>query len=361
MKKIIFSLTLMLSVLFVFISNSTSACANSEGDKPFTAGTCKFDEKVNVYRIGDSPIWWVTGGINSVNSVDCDSIDDCYLLENWLKSNNYILLSTDDKDITDEDLSYFLSNVACLFADYANRNNDLYWSQKMGKLYVYKPLYDKAIQQLKENDEVTDQTLMEIGSSTVAVDYVVYYFESRVGTVVNEYNDRIPSWYGNLTGFLEITSPIDVEIMFEYPYYHTYDIICVRADTPTLLRMKQGGYVIVGINAIGIDYNEESLNYTNHIVISSENTEEEPYRLNITQTVRKYNIPPIDLSDKPDYDWNSREDFTLDMPTESVVVPSVPDNVSDGKTTLSPAFIILIISVIVLVLTWFLYKKSKKI
>lgn len=320
----------------------------------FIHDTNKFDTELKVYTISSDGIRCVKGGCNSLNDVACEDANDCYALENWVKANDYILISTNDKEISDSELDFWLENVPMPYSNFCNRNDVLLWQQKMGKLYIYKPLYDRILKEIDEQGSIGYATTEELLLSTVAVDYSIWYINSRVGLLVNEFNDRIPSWWREeLTGFLEITSPIDVDILLEFPSYKTFDEICVRANKPCLIRMKQGGYVIRAINAIGIDYNEDTLVYDNHIVITEKHTKDNPYLLDISQTVEKYDIPSVDLSDKPDYSWDNREEFVLDMSAESVVVPDVPDVSEKKDYTL---YIILIVSIVAFVVIFIVYK-----
>ena len=320
----------------------------------FIHDTNKFDTRLKVYTLTDDGIRCIDGGYNAMNGVACEDAEDCYIVENWVKANDYILISTDDKEISDSELEYWLKNVPMPYSNLCDKTNVLLWEQKMGKLYVYKPVYDKILSELEEQGSIGYKTIEELLTSTVAVDYSVWYINSRVGLLVNEFNDRIPSWWrAGLTGFLEITSPVDVDILLEYPSYKTFDEICVRANTPCLLKMKQGGYVIRAINAVGIDYNEETLVYNNHIVITEKHTQDNPYLLDISQTIEKYEIQSADLSDKPDYSWEKRDEFALDISSESVVVPEVPD-VSEKKDY--TIYIVLIISVVAFIILLVVYK-----
>lgn len=262
------------------------------------------------------------GGINQLDGVECQSIEETEALEERLKKENYILVTTDDKEISDEDFE-LLRNGYPPYSQYFQKDSEFGWDMKMYKVYMYIPSYNDAMKQLRAGKTVRSVTRAELSTSTVLIDYASWYFMERVGKTVNEFNDNIPSWCTS-TGFLQINSPIDVMITLDCWQEHTFNVFYVRANEPFLVKLKMSMYVVRSVNTLeNISLEEEALNL-NRFVVNVENTEDDPRILNLENLVEKYDIKPIDISDKPDFSWDNRDNIDIgDIGQESLPIESV--------------------------------------
>lgn len=311
-------------VLFLtFILLCALPCSKVSGD------VISNDSEIELFSEEHKQIWYQVeggnpvraGGVSEIDGVYCKNEDDTEELENHLRISGYILVTTDEKEISDEEYNLLCNNGTYLppYSYCFNSENEYYWTKC--KVYMYEKSYNDAISQLRENGFVNMITRSEITTSTVVVNYAEWYEKERVGKIVNEFNDALPSWYENESGFLCVISPIDAEVTMEYYAEHTLNVFYVKANEPFLIKMKHGGHLIKSINSQQIDEEESSLVYSNNIQILNENTEENPYILRLEKTVSKYNIPSVDISDKPDYSWNSGVFIPIeDIPEESVIV-----------------------------------------
>lgn len=259
------------------------------------------------YAAGNNPEWVQTesgklirqGGINSIDGVKCKTKGETIALENSLRKDGYIQVSGKDMDITEKEFNLFCRGklAAVPYAEYTDKKDEFNWA--FYKIYVYKPCFEDAMKQIKAGDEVSATTRSELGTSVVVIDYGEWYQKERIGKVVNEYNDNIPSWC-KATGFLQITSPIDIIIRIEHFYTHTFDELYVRANKPLLVKLREGAYIVRKVNATDISEEEKVLPFKNNIQIQTINTETEPYKIDLEKTVDKYKIAPINLDGKPD-------------------------------------------------------------
>lgn len=264
------------------------------------------------------------GGINQIDGIICQDRDETKALEERLKNENYILVTTDDKEISDEDFE-LLAGSCPPYSQYFKKDSEFGWEMKMYRVYMYLPSYNDAMERLREGQIVGSTTRAELTTSTVVIDYASWFFLERVGKVVNEFNDNIPSWYTG-TGFLQINSPIDVVVTLENWNEHTLYEFYVRANKPFLVKVKMSMYAVRSVNTVeNISLEEESLSL-NRFVVNVKNTEDDPTIMDITEFVTKYDIKPLDISDKPDYSWENKDNVDVgdigqeSLPVESVIV-----------------------------------------
>lgn len=317
-----------IAVFLSVLTLGTTLCVPVYAEEERTAAEIfATDEAVRYYskvEVGGNAIR--LGGFNSVDGIECKTREDVIAMEESLRRGNYILVTTDKMDITQEEFDLFFNTtfqpMYSVYGDRTYKATELYWEMEMGKLYVYKPSFDDAIEQLRTTGWVSNLTQLEILNSSVVADYTEWYYEERAGTVVYEFNDKIPSWYS--TGFLQIESNIDARVCLECMSDRTLYVFYVKANEPFLVKVKAEGMQVRVINEQPLKAGEETLVYNNNIKIrEDQHTENTPYILDITKTVAKYDIPPLaDVDEKPNYSWENRFEFEeiTDFPKEEVIV-----------------------------------------
>lgn len=318
------------------------------------------------YQFGDgNPV--MQGGINKLGGVECESKEDSIALEARLRAKGYILATTDDKDISDEDFETLTEvNYQPPYYQYFDRNSEFGWDMRMYKVYLYKASLDDALEQLRTEGRVRDTTKVELSTSTVVVDYAAWFFKERIGKVLNEINDNIPSWYTDV-GFLEIQSPIDAKVTLELWSEHTYTVLYVKAGEPLLVKMKEGMHVVRDINYVGIDVKEDTIKPFNNLVVRADtNTIDNPKIMSLEGVVTKYEIPSLDITNKPDFNWGNKDNLDktdYDIPVESVVIGE-PAAIEEPVTEAPKSNLVLIIVTVTLIgglLIWVLIKMKKEV
>lgn len=301
------------------------------------------------------------GGINSIDGVKCQSKEETIELEIGLRSAGYIQVSGKNMDITEEEFNLFCVGelAAISYSEYANKENEFNWN--FFKIYVDKNCYADAMEQIKAGNRINATTKSELGTSTVVINYSEWYQKERIGQVVQEFNNNIPSWVTS-TGFLQITSPIDIVISLEDYSTHTINNFYVRANKLLLVKVREGAYIVKEVNSTTIPEIEEVLPYKNNIQIQESNTEDNPYILDLEKTVDKYEITSIDLSGKPDHSYQASENNsdTIDIDSENAVVSTSNVDEKTEKSNSSIKFIIIIgASLIACIVLFVIYKKKK--
>lgn len=300
------------------------------------------------YQYGDGKLV-LLGGINSYGGTACESKEETYKLEMRLRSEGFVLLTTDDKDISEEDFATLTEGCYLPpYFEYFDRDNEFCWDMQMSKVYMRKDLLKDALEQLRDRNRVTGDTQIEITSSTVVIDYGVWFLQERVGKVLNEINDNIPSWYEG-SGYLEIHSPIDVMITLEIWSEHTFVVLYVKANVPLLVRMKLGMFVVTGINSTEIPVGEVTIPIQNHYSIIEEDTIDNPCILDLNDVISKYEIKPADITGKPDFSWENRDNLTeedYEIPVQSVVIKDL-DTTPPDETKSSNGLIILLVVLVI--------------
>ncbi|RJW77246.1 hypothetical protein DW025_01060 [Coprococcus sp. AF38-1] len=250
----------------------------------------------------------LTGGVNELNGIQCTTRNDCEALEKYLRSAGYVLVTTDSKDISDENYDLLQKEFNSFLSRYMDRDNEVYWTKY--RVYLNKETYDNAISEMKKDGSFSIETELELIDSSVVLNYAVWDNYDRKETVVYEINDNIPDWWSE-TGFLEIYSPVNVMVKLEYRNDWTYHVFYVKANEPFLVKVRAGGYYVRTVNTQDVQEGENTLVYDNNVQVQLENTIDEPYQLDISKLTEKYDIMPIDLSDKPDFSWNNRNNISL--------------------------------------------------
>lgn len=250
----------------------------------------------------------VTGGINSFDGIQCTSEEDCKALERYLRSEDYVLVTTDDKDITDEEYDLFTSRYDAFLSPYMKRDNSVYWT--MFKVYINKQTYDDTMAELREKGDISINREVELIDSSVIINYHIWEAATKKGTAVFYINDNISDWWLN-RGFLEIKSPVNAMVKLECFDDETYHVFYVKANEPFLVKLRANGYFVRAVNTQEVKEGEDSLIYNNSIHIYTKNDIDNPYKLDLTKLVEKYNVGSIDISDKPDFSWENRNNINL--------------------------------------------------
>jgi len=259
------------------------------------------------------------GGINSIDGVVVETESETYNLENGIRNEGYICVTGEHIDISEDEFNLFCldGKSPFMYKEYANKENEFFWN--FCRVYVDKNCYNEVMGYLKEGERVPIGVTHDLAVSTVIIDYAWWYQKNRIGTVVQEFNNNLPSWV-KTTGYLEITSPIDVIIRTEHIYTHTFNDLYVRANEPLLVKLRTGMFDVHQINSSVLEGKEETLPYNNVIQIQDINTEDSPYKLDISETVIKYGIEPIDLDGKPTHSYNPDVDTVIDEDMIGVIV-----------------------------------------
>ncbi len=291
---------------------------------------------VKEYQIREDGNWFVMGGINSYGEKTMESREETEALERQLLSSDYQLLHGTDRQITEEEMN-LLGEYGLWFLSYIQPDNEFY---EMYKVYVFSPSYQEFLEQA-ETGSVDWLLVEEVSDSAVVIDDAYWWSLERVGTDCSEeINDGIPDWY--TTSFLQITSPIDVEITFLFQSEQNFYTLYVPANTAFIVKMKAGAYQVTEVNGMEFAEGEPYLPFGNLIQLLPSFTEKKPYQLAIDTLVNTYQIPPEDISQEPDRSYLTRE-----FPVEKTTVePTEPENKETKKKI--PFFPFLIVVTILL-------------
>lgn len=303
-------------------------------------------------RIDDKGNYIRTGGINTYDDVSAESYEDTVALEAALRNSGYILVNTDSMDITQEEFEKF-QTYSFWFSDYIRPDETFYWTSY--RIYVYSPSYNDYMIQLNESGILSEHTRLEINTSTVVISYAYWHSKSKAGTICDEFNENIPEWFD--TGYLEIRSPIDVEVKFHLPIEDTYYVFYASANTPFLVKMKTGGYNVVEVNAHKFEDREKAIIHNNMIHIEKENTIDNPYVVELKTLVDTYGIESADISGQPDYSIGQNQN----IPEQKVVVEETENDKADTKENKKDiTFYVIGAFIIILSIITALYSRRRK-
>ncbi len=366
----------ILSVMFIALTFPQQAYASFDAfpEEPQTSTenesvvfeesvTVPENDKIQLYQVTEDGVWFRKGGINEIDGIAATTREESEALEEELRANAYVLINSDERTISDEDYALLLEHQDKVYMGMWIADDDTYHSS-MYRIYMFKPVYDKVISELRETGRVSGWTNSEDVCSTVAVNYAEWYHRERVGKIINEYNDSIPEWSD--TGYLLISSPIDACITFYFSGGSFYNRLYVKANEPFLVEMVTGGYIITSINSQALPNTEESLIYNNNIQIWNSHSIESPRELNLELVVNKYDIAPFEgvIDEMPDFSWGNRGEWAdvEILPEEMVEVPLKNAEVKVDNNGLSKTVWSIIFAAIfaVVALTVFLYCKITK-
>lgn len=123
----------------------------------------------------------LTGGVNELNGIQCTTRNDCEALEKYLRSAGYVLVTTDSKDISDENYDLLQKEFNSFLSRYMDRDNEVYWTKY--RVYLNKETYDNAISEMKKDGSFSIETELELIDSSVVLNYAVWDNYDRKETV----------------------------------------------------------------------------------------------------------------------------------------------------------------------------------
>lgn len=294
------------------------------------------------------------GGCNQFDGITFDSREDCERYENSLIGLGYIQVSGTNAEITENELQEFRDL------------DDRYWFCQYfespekydgkAKVYLNRETYYDYIKDDNHKLECYQQELM---TSTVVIDYTYFEDIEKAYTESDEINERIPSYYQ--TGFFLIKSSVDIQLRLFHDAESRYYTLFIKANKPFLVQMKSGRYFITVINNQELetvvrqkyskDKGEATLPYQNNIVLDETNTQENPYVIDLSATIEKYDIQDIDINDKPDLSYDKSQGLygEWQVEVEDKDTSKKLNNVSAKKNNDNLLKLIIIIGIIILV------------
>lgn len=285
--------TALAAVLIVIEASVVRVYADTGWDANKAVWIKQFDDS-NFVRIG---------GVNSLDGITAENREETEALERYLRTNGYVWI----RDISADEQE--------VLKKYGHAIGEEYWNDTRGdyKAYVYHQTLDSIMQDYENNGTVSVHYQCELQTSTVLLEYYCFYTKERVGKIYTfeELNDNIPEVCKADAGYITIESPIDAVItlhLLENDYYYE---LAVHANEPMTVKIRPERYAVSAINGVALEEeSEETIIGRNYFSINSEKApnEESALKLNVENTVRKYNIKGTDLSKKPE---RIRE-FTVD-------------------------------------------------
>lgn len=300
------------------------------------------------YNHAGSDNWIATGGINSYDEIKATNKQETELLEQTLIQDNYIQVSGKGRTISDAEYEQFMQDNRLWFVDYAETEG---FDMEYRKIYIYKPVYDDYMTDKFGTTGVETYTIGELIASTVVIDYATWEYSEKAGTFDDEINDKIPDF--NEAGWLEIHSPIDCEIVIWNADINRYYLFYVKKKEPLLVKLKSGSYHLTEFNRQTInnrvtDNGEDALPFHNRLQIRSWNTKEEPYLLDFTNIVVKYDFKDIIMPEHvDDIDPLNRPEISKE---QTQVYTSIEEKESSNRK--STFAIVLLVSIIVLLMIY---------
>lgn len=324
----------LLNTLFVFLSINITTFATILDVEDFDTRHSNIDIPW-IYNTTDGHAYR-KGGVNTFDGVDCKNEKDTEQLENLLKVSGYVLVNTSQKEISDDEYKLLYNNKVYTAYGQAYFEKPYYANDDNAETHIYyeRHILNEILRKLRSGDIITTSIKSEVATSTVIVDYSVWSYVKRAYTITNYFNNNIPS-YRTDVAFMLIKSPINIRLLLQDKYEFTISELFVKADTPLLIKVPIGDYVVIGINDKNIvAVHENALIGNNQLTVLSRHTQDEPYVLELAGVINKYNIQPIDLDDAPDHSWENRDDDDYQpwLPTESTIIP---EEVNQDTTTQS--------------------------
>lgn len=306
------------------------------------------------YADNDDCNYVPSGGFNSLGGITAESREETQQLETYLASIGYILVNTNEKQVSDEDVE-MLKNYRFCGSSYLDSTDPHFWNYDNYRVYVYEPVFEDLQRQHKEHGNAELYTQIELNASSVLIDYYYWHTIERIGTVVDaagEINENIPSQAKERAGFVEFTTPIDCEIILYLNDMQYYYRLYLRKGV-TLIKLRSERYKIESINAVSMNYGDELIYNGNYLPVYQQ-PEDDPLKVDITQVVKRDNIGGIDVSGKPEYGWvfepadiEDLGDIEVDKLNNVEVKEDDTDNGNPEKNTWKfPIFTMLVFAVI---------------
>lgn len=266
----------------------------------------------------------IRGGINAYNGKEAQSKGEAVSLEKEVKEKNYVLISSDSKEITDKELELF-QKQGFYFSKYLKPNETHAWEQY--KIYVYEPFLTDFLSEMKRKKYIDDVLFDKINTSTVFFNYTVWENLEKAGKISVEYDKRIPD-YIKKVGYIEITSNINAKITIRENDENVYYAIYVEKEKVKKVKMKTGFYEIVCINSIEIPRNDKGLKYEDFFEITTKRTSENPYKLDIQNLVTEHRIPDYDKKKDEAYNNIIKRENSINKDKVEFIQKSITDYLS---------------------------------
>ena len=313
----------------------------------------------------DGANWFKSGGLNKFDGIKAENREETKAIEDRMYAENYILCSTDEKEITDEELS-ILRTGAFWFNKYL-KDDSVHWNSD--KVYIYKPTFEDFIEQYHSGGFEL-YTNIEMNNSTVVLRYFIWDELELAGSESDLINENLPDDY--TVGYLEIRSNVNCEVKILQSSTRRYHTFYVRRNEPFLVKLLSDCYHIVGVNKTDIPNNidnngEDTLPYNNQIQVLPHNTRDNPYILELYELNSKYKIKDIDIDGKPDYNLLTEErEYSIPVDEKATIIEEEPlenapaENVPFTITPLMVLFLILVGLLILWGIAVWLKNKSKE-
>lgn len=304
MKKLYKIISSFIAAIGISLSSfSMLAFAIDENEEDFATRHAKVEPIWETTRYGTRQVP-KGGGMNILDNVMAYTLKDLDQLEQALIERGYVLVNTSEKQITDEEFDLLYNNED-------ERNNQMFYDYAHGfdfsqypeygiqnaKIYMYRPTLNDALRDLKNDGYVSDDIGLQLNISSVVLNYRACYENEQIGKIVNYYNENIPPWLKTTdksTGFLQISSKINVRVLLEDKFRFIKDEIYIPKGKSVLIELPVGSYDFNAVNEkVDISLDEEAISHNNQITILDTNTKDNPRVFDLTALEEKYNIQPI--------------------------------------------------------------------
>jgi hypothetical protein len=323
-------------------------------------------------KIGEDGNYIYEGGINKFRGTFCETRQDAQDLEQTLLGLNSVYVREGDAGsaISDEDVELLLSSKSTtfFFSEYLTADTD----KTLYKVYLYKPSLTDALDQLRDGDFLSDTTMAELLASSVLINYSYYDSKERAGTTIYEFNDRLPA--DAAVGYIEILTPIDLDVTLLRENDGTYVNFAVQGGVPFYVKVRAGRYYVTGVNNLELSestsYFEKSLKNNNIFYVGLNDTGmsiDDPCVIEFTDYIEKYakTLEITDISGRADYNLNTDKSTyeTKEIENESVAVSETKEEeVTDTMKQNRMIYVIICIALAVLAIAFaaFIRKRESK-
>ncbi|MBR6695422.1 MAG: hypothetical protein IKL70_03300 [Oscillospiraceae bacterium] len=320
-KKILITALAVTTAFFTLASNTVTA--NASDDLSALEQWTQVTEGTKIEPKGHEVFW---GGINKYEGICCENRTDSVLLEEFLQSSGYVLVSSPFKEISDEDYK-ILKKYGFNYSQYLK--DDEYYNTYY-RVYIPEVVYEELMTYRREGKSVPMYLSAELDYSTVVVAYDFWDAVENAGTVDYEVNDDIPATQTH-TGWMTIETPIPVKVVLHEMTRDRFYELYLSGNEPFDIRLKAGCYVVSSVNDTKIKVNntEETLPYNNYIWVEDGNTEDNAYKVDLTKLIEKHNIQPADISGQPDLSYYKNQN--IPGASEQAVLSDAEENTDKGS------------------------------
>ena len=313
------------AALAFFVLPFSANAQSIQGGLDYFADAGVNGELRQYYEFGKYGNWFYLGGRNSFRGKTAKSREETRIIENALLHNDYILISTDYANVPIEDIKLFRETRTFWFSSHLYET-DYGWGSGKVKVYVSKPSYLEYMERAKSH-EYSSMVFDEIASSTVVIDEFFWDDIDLIGTEIPYINNMIPE--GIESAYLQIKSPVDCKVVLLHGSMQRIYTLYVKRNEPLTVRILADCYHITAVSTQSISVaGEDMLPYNNNIQVDyGVATYENPYVVDLTDLVLKYNIKDDYIDGKPNYDIHKSKDAKDtfdDIPNEEQTVVVTP-------------------------------------